>query len=121
MKLIATKSFRNVARLNITHSERNNVPENHIPKGATFTIGTADKLEQFKRGDPDREKIQWLFFTGSAEIADDATVKRVQQEIKDEAARNATMNAAAEASRPMTMADLLKVLTDNGLIKAAKA
>ena len=96
MKLIATRSFRNIGG---AIEIKDALHDLHIHKGAIFTIGQGNDLAAMKR--LDRESVELLgrlSLAGCIGDADDATlIARVESELADEARREA--DRAARAGR----------------------
>ena len=111
MKLIATKSFRNVPALGLKEEDQagkqvSTVPgvqhNDHIPKGAVFSIGP-DKL---KLGSEDLMKLSKtnasqayaISMLVHSECVGDADDPKVVQAVKDSLAEDATREANARKS-----------------------
>ena len=113
MKLIATKSFRNVAALRLTEDGKSTVDgavhAGHVHKGAVFSIGD-DKLKLNTPGDLQKlnkadsaaaNVISLLVHAGAVGDATDAkVVEEVQKSVAEDATREANaakLNKAANA------------------------
>ena len=96
MKLIATRSFRNIGqRIEVEGA----LHPLHIHKGATFEIGQGNDIREIKKHDRDSvELIGRLSLAGCIGDASDATlVDRVESELAEEARREA--DRAARSGR----------------------
>ena len=101
MKLIALKSFRNVASLRLREEDGaskvdGSIHSDHVHKGAVFDVGAAKDLDGLRKADrPSAEIVAQLFIAGCIGDATDAkTVQAVKDELAAEARKEETAKKA---------------------------
>ncbi len=99
MKLVATRPFANVRSLSLKVGDSEH--KDHVPKGARFSIGTAEIAEDLEPAD--KEKLLRLHHSGC--IVPESDLKAVKK-IDDEVALENKREERAKATSPGGLAAL---------------